>query len=117
MQCARYAFGLSGIYDEDEAERINETRINETNHSLKNERVSDETLAQIKELIKQTKTEEAKVLSFAQVTKLTEMSHETGQIVLEHLKKRQRSQQHLQKIPNIQPFPIQEPLYTSIQGV
>ncbi|MGL2349702.1 recombinase RecT [Helicobacter pylori] len=112
IQCARYAFGLSGIYDEDEAERINEP-----NHNPQNKRVSDEVLAQIKELIKQTKTEKTKVLSFAQVTKLTEMSHETGQIVLEHLKKRQRSQQHLQKIPNIQPFPIQEPLYTSIQGV
>ncbi|WP_022708940.1 recombinase RecT [Bartonella bovis] len=89
IQCARYAFGLSGIYDEDEADRINETRINEVNHNPQNEKVSDEALAQIKELIKQTKTEETKVLSFAKVSNLTEMSQEKGQIVLEHLKKRQ----------------------------
>ncbi|AQX20196.1 phage recombination protein Bet [Bartonella sp. WD16.2] len=99
-QCARYAFGLSGIYDEDEA-----ARINEANHNPQNERVSDESLAQIKELIQQTKTEEAKVLSFAKVLSLTEMSHEKGQIILEHLKDRQRSQveEEQQALPSPKP--------------
>ncbi|ENN91956.1 recombinase RecT [Bartonella bovis] len=92
-QCARLAFGFPNIYDEDEAERINEVfinEVNEVNHTPQNERVSDDLLAQIKELMEQTKTEEEKVLSFAEVTNLTEMSLETGQIVLEGLKERQR---------------------------
>ncbi|WP_102830551.1 recombinase RecT [Bartonella bovis] len=90
IQCARLAFGFPDIYDEDEVDCIDEVFINEVNDNLQNERVSDEALAQIKELMEQTKTEEEKVLSFAEVTNLTEMSPETGQIVLEGLKERQR---------------------------
>ncbi|WP_022708906.1 hypothetical protein [Bartonella bovis] len=89
-QCARLAFGFPDIYDEDEVDCIDEVFINEVNHNPQNERVSDEALAQIKELMEQTKTEEEKVLSFAEVTNLTEMFQEKGQIVLEGLKKRQR---------------------------
>ncbi|WP_022708662.1 hypothetical protein [Bartonella bovis] len=48
-QCARLAFGVPNIYDENEADRINEV-----NHILQNESVPDEVLEQIKELIKQT---------------------------------------------------------------
>ncbi|AQX20182.1 RecT family protein [Bartonella sp. WD16.2] len=91
-QCARYAFGFDDIYDEDEVDCINEAFINEVNHNPQDERVSNEVLAQIRELMKQTKTEEEKVLSFAEVASLIEMSHETGQIILEGLKERQRFQ-------------------------
>ncbi|OPB29802.1 RecT family recombinase [Bartonella sp. WD12.1] len=91
-QCAHLAFGFPDIYDEDEVDCINEACINEVNHNPQNERVSDEMLAQIRELMKQTKTEEEKVLSFAEVASLTEISHETGQIILEGLKERQRFQ-------------------------
>ncbi|AQX30791.1 recombinase RecT [Bartonella schoenbuchensis] len=91
-QCARLAFGFDDIYDEDEVDCIDEAFISEVNHNPQNERVSDEVLAQIRELMEQTKTEEKKVLSFAKVASLTEMSHETGQIILEGLKERQRFQ-------------------------
>ncbi|WP_343358324.1 phage recombination protein Bet [Bartonella schoenbuchensis] len=102
IQCARYAFGLSGIYDEDEAERINEVCINEVNHNPQNDRVSNESLAQIKKLMEQTKTEEEKVLSYAKITNFAEMSHETGQIVLRRLK----TKQHLQMNKAQQALPL-----------
>ncbi|ENN90917.1 phage recombination protein Bet [Bartonella schoenbuchensis] len=103
IQCARYAFGFSGIYDEDEANRINEAiYLSEVNYTPQNERISDESLAQIKELMEQTKTDEAKIISYAKVTNLAEMSHETGQFVLRRLK----TKQHLQMNEAQQALPL-----------
>ncbi|WP_039762707.1 recombinase RecT, partial [Bartonella queenslandensis] len=87
IQCARYAFGFSGIYEEDEADRINE--INQINE---NKPISHDMLEQIKELMDQTKTEENNVLSFIKVKSLTDMSYQQAQIVLDGLKKKQRLQ-------------------------
>ncbi|OPB29458.1 recombinase RecT [Bartonella sp. WD12.1] len=106
IQCARYAFGLSGIYDEDEADRINEA-----NYLPQNERISHDLLEQIKDLMEQTKTEEAKVLSYAKVTNLAEMSHETGQIVLRRLE----AKQHLQMEEAQQALPLPKQPHTPIQ--
>ncbi|WP_455480128.1 phage recombination protein Bet [Bartonella sp. B23] len=87
IQCARYAFGFSGIYEEDEA-----ARINGTNHSTQSQQISNEMLMQIQELMDQTQTQEAKVLSFAKVEKLNDISHDKAQTVLEGLKRKQQSQ-------------------------
>ncbi|WP_455475296.1 RecT family recombinase [Bartonella sp. B17] len=87
IQCARYAFGLSGIYEEDEA-----ARINGTNHNTQSQLISNEVLIQIQKLMDQTQTQEAKVLSFAKVEKLSDISYEKAQTVLDGLKRKQQSQ-------------------------
>ncbi|AQX19242.1 phage recombination protein Bet [Bartonella sp. WD16.2] len=115
IQCARYAFGLSGIYDKDEAERINEAiYLSEVNDNPQNERISDESLAQIKELMEQTKTDEEKVLFYAKVTNFAEMSHETGQIILRRLE----AKQHLQMNEAQQALPLPNtPIQQASMGV
>ncbi|WP_343358231.1 recombinase RecT [Bartonella schoenbuchensis] len=116
-QCARYAFGLPNIYNEYEADCIDEAFISEVNHNPQNERVSDEVLAQIRELMEQTKTEEKKVLSFAKVASLTEMSHETGQIILEGLKERQRFQMEEEQQTLSSPKQPHTPTQQDLPGV
>ncbi|AQX31001.1 RecT family recombinase [Bartonella schoenbuchensis] len=112
IQCACYAFGFSGIYDKDEAERINEAiYLSEINYTPQNDRVSDDLLAQIKKLMEQTKTEEEKVLSYAKITNFAEMSHETGQIVLRRLE----AKQHLQMNEAQQALPLPKQPNTPIQ--
>ncbi|WP_208431614.1 recombinase RecT, partial [Bartonella doshiae] len=69
IQCARYAFGFSGIYEEDEA-----ARIHEANHNIQTKLVSYDVLTQIEELVKETGTDESSLLSYAGVEKLTDMS-------------------------------------------
>ncbi|WP_208431755.1 recombinase RecT [Bartonella schoenbuchensis] len=117
IQCARLAFGFPDIYDEDEVDCIDEAFINEVNHTPQNERVSDEVLAQIRELMEQTKTEEKKVLSFAKVASLTEMSHETGQIILEGLKERQRFQMEEEQQTLSSPKQLHTPTQQDLPGV
>ncbi|WP_455474691.1 RecT family recombinase [Bartonella sp. B30(2025)] len=87
IQCARYAFGLSGIYDEDEA-----ARINRTNHNTQSQQISNEMLMQIQELMDQTQTKKENILSFAKVEGLSDLSHEKAQTVLDGLKRKQRLQ-------------------------
>ncbi|WP_455480180.1 ERF family protein [Bartonella sp. B23] len=53
---------------------------------------SSERLKEINRLIKDTNSETEKVLSFAKVQNLTDMSEKKAQIVLEHLKKKQQVQ-------------------------
>ncbi|WP_336288759.1 phage recombination protein Bet [Bartonella sp. CB60] len=103
IQCARYAFGFSGIYEEDEA-----ARINGANHS---QPISNEMLLKIQELMEQTQTKEKTALTFAKVTKLTDMSYEKAQTVLEGLKKKQR----LQMAQAQQDTSIQDAEYEPIQ--
>ncbi|WP_455476596.1 RecT family recombinase [Bartonella sp. B41] len=97
IQCARYAFGLSGIYEEDKA-----ARINGTSHNTQSQQISNELLIQIQELMDQTQTQEENVLSFAKVGELSEMSPEKAQTVLEGLKKKQRLQMEAQQGTSIQ---------------
>ncbi|WP_039762712.1 recombinase RecT, partial [Bartonella queenslandensis] len=87
IQCARYAFGFSGIYEEDEADRINDA-----SHNIQVKLVSYDTLMQIKQLINITQTEEEKVLNYAKVNNLADMSDEKAQTVLNILKDRQKVQ-------------------------
>ncbi|OPB31430.1 phage recombination protein Bet [Bartonella sp. AR 15-3] len=86
IQCARYAFGFSGIYDEDEAERINQG-----SHSQR-QLVSDEMIMEIQGLMHETQTDETKVLSFANVKNITDLSLQEGQIVLQLLQKKREKQ-------------------------
>ncbi|WP_254472625.1 MULTISPECIES: RecT family recombinase [unclassified Bartonella] len=103
IQCARYAFGFSGIYEEDEAARIN----NITQGQL----VSYDILEQIKELIKETETNEDNLLTYANVEKLTDLSCEKAQEVLGLLEKKQ----NIQRERALQSLPQQEQTDASIQ--
>ncbi|WP_375657320.1 RecT family recombinase [Bartonella sp. CM120XJJH] len=87
IQCARYAFGFSGIYEEDEA-----ARINEANHNVQTKLVSQDMLIKIEELIEQTESDKNKLLSYAKVEKLTDMSCETADDVLKILESKPRIQ-------------------------
>lgn len=102
IQCARYAFGLSGIYEEDEA-----ARINEINHNVQTKLVSYDVLTQIKQLINITQTEEGKVLDYARVDKLEDLPDEMAQKILDILQKRQNEKEQ-------QSLPPQEKTYTPV---
>ncbi|WP_273721791.1 phage recombination protein Bet [Bartonella sp. ML71XJBT] len=113
IQCARYAFGFSGIYEEDEAKRINDT----TPVQL----VSYEMLGQIKQLIKETETNEDNLLSYANVENLTDLSYEKAQEVLELLGKKKNIQREraLQYLPQQEQTdtPTQDAEYIHIQDI
>ncbi|WP_375616311.1 phage recombination protein Bet [Bartonella sp. AP58NXGY] len=110
IQCARYAFGFSGIYEEDEAARINNT--------TQGQLVSHDTLMQIKQLINITQTEEEKVLNYAKVNNLADMSDEKAQTVLNILIDRQKVQAE-QSLPqqNQTDAPIQDAEYIHVQDI
>lgn len=113
IQCARYAFGFSGIYEEDEA-----ARINDANHNIQVKLVSYDTLMQIKQLINITQTEEEKVLNYANVNNLADMSDEKAQTVLNILKDRQKVQEGQSHLQQEQiDAPIQEAEYIHIQDI
>ncbi|QEE11908.1 phage recombination protein Bet [Bartonella krasnovii] len=103
IQCARYAFGFSGIYEEDEAKRINDT----TQVQL----VSYAMLKQIKGLIKETETNEDDLLAYAKVENLTDLSCEKAQEVLGLLEKKK----NIQRERALQSLPQQEQINASIQ--
>ncbi|WP_273755666.1 phage recombination protein Bet [Bartonella sp. MM73XJBT.G] len=113
IQCARYAFGFSGIYEEDEAKRINDT----TPVQL----VSYEMLEQIKGLIKETETNEDNLLFYAKVENLTDLSCEKAQEVLELLEKKKNIQREraLQYLPQQEQTdtPTQDAEYIHIQDI
>ncbi|WP_273760836.1 phage recombination protein Bet [Bartonella sp. ML70XJBT.G] len=104
IQCARYAFGFSGIYEEDEAKRINDT----TPVQL----VSYDILEQIKGLIKETGTNEDSLLAYAKVENLTDLSCEKAKEVLGMLERRK----NFQRERALQSLPAQEHIDTSIQN-
>ncbi|WP_019218564.1 phage recombination protein Bet [Bartonella florencae] len=104
IQCARYAFGFSGIYEEDEA-----ARINEANRNTQDKLISYDTLQQIRELIEQTGAEEVKILNYANVEKLDDMSDKTAQKVLNVLQGRP-------KILKPQSLPAQEQIDAPTQN-
>ncbi|WP_175869515.1 phage recombination protein Bet [Bartonella gabonensis] len=113
IQCARYAFGFSGIYEEDEAKRIN----NITQVQL----VSYDMLEQIKGLIEETGTDENNLLFYAKVKNLKDLSCEKAQEVLGLLKRRKNFQMErtLQSRPQKEQIdaPIQEAEYIHIQDI
>ncbi|EJF75584.1 hypothetical protein MCO_01776 [Bartonella sp. DB5-6] len=116
IQCARYAFGFSGIYEEDEA-----ARINETNHSIQKQLVSQDILMKIRELIEQTQTDKSKLLSYARVEKLTDMSCETADAVLKILESKPKIQRNgaLEFLPQQEQtdVPIQDTEYIHVQDI
>ncbi|MBB5074081.1 phage recombination protein Bet [Bartonella callosciuri] len=111
IQCARYAFGFSGIYEEDEA-----ARINDGNHTIQNEFVSHDVLTKIRQLIHQTQTEEEKILAYVKVEKLEDMPDKQAQTVLHLLEDKQNKQ--MAKIQQEQTdAPIQDVEYAHIQDI
>ncbi|WP_409360914.1 phage recombination protein Bet [Bartonella heixiaziensis] len=112
IQCARYAFGLSGIYEEDEA-----ARIHEANHNVQTKLVSYDVLTQIKQLINITQTEEEKVLKYGRVDRLEDLPDERAQRILDVLQKRQheKEQSFLQQ-KQIE-APIQDAEYIHVQDI
>ncbi len=112
IQCARYAFGLSGIYEEDEANRINET-----NHNVQTKLVSYDVLTQIKQLINITQTEEEKVLDYAKVDRLEDLPDEIAQRILDILQKRKNEkEQYFLQQEQIE-APIQDAEYIHLQDI
>ncbi|WP_375696045.1 recombinase RecT [Bartonella sp. AC67GZZY] len=112
IQCARYAFGLSGIYEEDEAKRINET-----NHNVQTKLVSYDVLMQIKQLINITQTEEEKVLDYAQVDRLEDLPDEVAQRILDVLQKRQHEKEQSFRQQKQIEAPIQDAEYIHVQDI
>ncbi len=112
IQCARYAFGLSGIYEEDEAKRINEA-----NHNVQTKLVSYDVLTQIKQLINITQTEEEKVLKYGRVNRLEDLPDEIAQRILDTLQQRknEKEQSFLQQ-KQIE-APIQDAEYIHVQDI
>ncbi|MCL6229905.1 recombinase RecT [Bartonella bilalgolemii] len=93
IQCARYAFGFSGIYDEDEAERINQGA------SSQRQPVSEEMIMEIQSLMHETQTDETKVLSFANVRNIIDLSLQEGQTVLHLLQKKREKHSSQEQQP------------------
>ncbi|WP_336277119.1 phage recombination protein Bet [Bartonella sp. CB178] len=110
IQCARYAFGFSGIYEEDEA-----TRINGTNNNTQSQLISSEMLLQIQELMHQTQTQEANLLAFAKVERLSDLSCEKAQTVLAGLKKKQHLK--ITEAQHLLPSQEQDAEYIHIQDI
>lgn len=81
IQCARLAFGFTGIYDQDEAERIEENDKPPKNITPQNnvidtsavELITAEQLSQIQHLMQVTGTEEAKILAAVGVQALNQI--------------------------------------------
>ncbi|WP_375607461.1 MULTISPECIES: phage recombination protein Bet [unclassified Bartonella] len=110
IQCARYAFGLSGIYEEDEAARINNT----TQVQL----VSHDMLIQIQELIEETGTNEKRILDYAKVESLEAIPDEKAKIIFDILQERQKAKTEQSHSPQKQiDAPIQEAEYIHIQDI
>ncbi|HDR1050755.1 phage recombination protein Bet [Pasteurella multocida] len=73
IQCARLAFGFTGIFDKDEAERIieDENGFSQSNQNKSVidtkhvELISDEELEQVKNLIELSSVDESKILAYA----------------------------------------------------
>lgn len=82
IQCARLAFGFTGIYDQDEAERIVETQKEPINVTLKPnvidtqaiELISAEQVEQVKQLLEATGTEAEKVLAICGVSTIEQIT-------------------------------------------
>ncbi|MET3590519.1 hypothetical protein ABID23_001635 [Bartonella silvatica] len=110
IQCARYAFGLSGIYEEDEAARINNT--------TQGQLISHDMLMQIQELIKETGTNEERILDYAKVESLEDIPDEKAKIIFDILKDRQKVQAE-QSLPQQKQIeaPIQDAEYIHVQDI
>ena len=93
IQCARLAFGFTGIYDQDEAERIAENEKPPKNITPQNnvietsavELITEEQLSQIQQLIQITGTAEAKILASAGVQYLNEIPKAHAERVIKKL--------------------------------
>lgn len=93
IQCARLAFGFTGIYDQDEAERIVENEKSPKNITPQNnvvettavELISEEQLSQIQQLMQITGTEEAKILAYIGVQTLNQIPKTQAEAVIKRL--------------------------------
>ncbi len=106
IQCVRYAFGLSGIYEEDE-----------TNHNVQTKLVSYDVLTQIKQLITITQTEEEKVLDYAKVDRLEDLPDEIAQRILDILQKRKNEKEQYFLQQEQTDTPIQDAEYIHLQDI
>lgn len=98
IQCARLAFGFTGIYDQDEAERIVEkprTNVTPKNTVLEGKSVELITLEQcnqLKELMEITRTDVRKVLAYYSVDSLEKLGKSSAEECIKKLNERAAQQ-------------------------
>ena len=102
IQCARLAFGFTGIYDQDEAERIAENDRVSPNITPKPtviegkavELITAEQLEQMKGLIDETQSNVQKLLAFAgNAPSLEQITKDNAESVIKKLMKKRSEQQ------------------------
>ncbi|WP_375667108.1 MULTISPECIES: ERF family protein [unclassified Bartonella] len=105
----RYLLGmlLNLASKEDDTDGQMQAKEDDTN----NQKVSSKQIKQIEELIEQTESDKNKLLSYAKVEKLTDMSCETADDVLKILESKPR----IQRESALQSLPPQEKTYVPIQ--
>lgn len=95
IQCARLAFGFTGIYDQDEAERIQEAQKEPVNITPKNapidppaiELATDEQVAMMNQLLEITNTEPEKLFALAGVNSVEQIPKEKAERFINKLNK------------------------------
>ena len=104
IQCARLAFGFTGIYDQDEAERIAENKepINVTPKPVTIEAqavelATEEQKQQIRQLLETTGTPFDKVAAFVGKNNLDEFPKDVAETVIKKLNKTKQEQQPKQE--------------------
>lgn len=101
IQCARLAFGFTGIYDQDEAERIAESKepINVTPkpaaiEAQAIELATEEQVREIKELVEITQSNMDNLLAYAgNAASIEQISKKNAELVLEKLHEKRKKQQ------------------------
>lgn len=99
IQCARYAFGLSGIIDEDEAERFEEAGVVEKDvtPTPKSKLITDAQIEIIEDLVSQTgsnRTQMIKVMSGDTVTELNQLTEQQADNAIKLLHSKVAKQQN-----------------------
>ncbi|WP_439259515.1 phage recombination protein Bet [Lonepinella sp. BR2930] len=101
IQCARLAFGFTGIYDQDEAERIAENQREPINVTPKPnvidvepvELITAEQIDKINQLVALTNSDLDKLLAYAGATELTQVTKERAEVVIKKLNQKLDQQQ------------------------
>ena len=93
IQCARYAFGLSGIIDEDEAERYKQTSVErEVSARASTEPSSEEQQKRINDLIESTGSSEKRLLDFIEAESVEATTHSQANKALQKLEEKATKQ-------------------------
>ncbi|WP_386696760.1 phage recombination protein Bet [Lonepinella sp. MS14436] len=101
IQCARLAFGFTGIYDQDEAERIAENQREPINVTPKPnvidvepvELITAEQIDKINQLVALTNSDLDKLLAYAGATELSQVTKERAEVVIKKLNQKLDQQQ------------------------